>query len=126
MLLEQGWPLGSQDVSQGECAQGECGDDRVIQLARNRHEVGDQVQGHQEVGHETKQHHLPPPRHPTVPEQVFQENDAVRDKPAKGAGIRPASGNEQRHNEQRVIARAVPAINRDQVTGDIARAVSRE
>ena len=85
-----------------ETAQDERDDDRVVQLPRDRDEVGHEIEGQGEVANEGEQEQLSVARDTWLTCQAGNENDAVRDEPGKGTCIVAPTANHQVADEPRV------------------------
>jgi len=83
-------------------AEHERNDDRVIEVARDRDEVGDDVERHRQVGNECCQDDLLAPRDARVAHKPPEKNDAVGHEPSNRAGRVLPTDDDQRGNEREV------------------------
>ncbi len=62
-----------------QVAEGEGGNDRVVERAQDRHELGDQVEGVQQPEHAEREHDLGGPGDTGVAEEITEKQDQVGD-----------------------------------------------
>ena len=77
-------------------------EDRVVELAGDRDEVGDQVDRRHHVGDHSHEQRLAPPVHARVGEQSLEEHDAVRDQADERPRVAIAARHEQRQHQRGV------------------------
>ena len=97
MLLEQLDAGAAHDA-----AKDEGDDDRVVELAGDRDEVGDEVDRHEEVRDERAEEQLVPARHTPVREQALEEDHAVGNEPGERTRVLAASENDEGEDEAAV------------------------
>jgi hypothetical protein len=97
VLAQERDPPGAQGV-----AKGKRGDEDVVELTRDRDEIRDQVDRHQEVSDERSQDDLAAPGHPRVAEEPAEEDQAVGDEPGERAGVGVAARGDQDEDRSRV------------------------
>jgi hypothetical protein len=83
-----------------EAAENEGDDDGIVELARDRDEVGYEVKREREVGGKRDQQSLLPPRHARVAEQPATEDHAVGDESGERAGGLATPSAEQHNDEE--------------------------
>jgi Major Facilitator Superfamily len=77
-------------------------DDGVVEVARDRDEVGDEVERHEQVGDQGGEDKLLPSGNARIGEQPLEEDDAVGHKRSRGARPLPAAGDDENGDEDRV------------------------
>ena len=85
-----------------EAAEDERDDHDVVELAGDRDEVRDEVEGKREVTRERNEQRLLPARHARVAEQSAAEYDAVGDEAGERAGALVSAGDHEREDERRI------------------------
>lgn len=86
-------------------AKNESHEDGVVELPRDGDEVGDQVEGHDEVGDEGQEQEPAPAGHAPVGDQPTKQDDAVRDEARKRGGVTAPPRNDEAHDEDGVERR---------------------
>lgn len=72
--------------------------DQIVELADDRQEVGDEVDRREEVADRGRHQQLPPARDAPVPEQAFQQDDAIGDEAGQSASVGPAAGQHEKEH----------------------------
>jgi hypothetical protein len=80
-------------------------EDRVVELARDRDEVRDQVERHREINEREPRRQLPARRDAPVGKEPLEEDGAVGNEPSESADVPPARADGQGNQERRVYAR---------------------
>jgi hypothetical protein len=62
-------------------------EDRVVELTRDRDEVGDQVERHGEIDERERRRELPPRRHARIAQEPLEQHGAVRNQPGDHADV---------------------------------------
>ena len=112
MLGEEIRPAGPQ-----KRAQDESDEDRVVELAGDRDEVGDEVERHREVGNQRVNEQAPPPGHARVAHEPAEEDDAVGDEAGERAGILAPPAEDQRAHADGVERERNPERDREPEPG---------
>jgi hypothetical protein len=89
-LLGPGPVLAQQLRTSGakRVAQGQRGDEDVIELANHRNEVRYEVDRGRQIGDQREQNELAPPRHMWIANQAAQQHEAIGDEAGERAGRR--------------------------------------
>ena len=82
-------------VATDQVAKHECQDDRVVELARHRDEVGNEVDGKRKVAHRQREYQLAPARHTRVAQEAPDQYHAVGDETGKRSGLGSAAGEDE-------------------------------
>jgi hypothetical protein len=91
--------LGAAGAQDG--AQNECDDDRVVELAEDRDEVGDQIERHGEVCDQCEQQQLGAARRARVGGEAAEQDHAVRHEHDERARLRTLAGSHERADDER-------------------------
>src|SRR5712691_1295087 len=96
-------PQVSHDIRSGaaHCV-GDRGRDenRVVDLANDREEIGHEVERHGQVRQDETEGDLRPPRNAGVPQQAFDQDDAIRHESGEVACALPAADRQQYRDQQ--------------------------
>ena len=96
MLLDELWILAR------DTAQDERDDHGVVELPRERHEVGDQIEGHRKVRDQRGDEQFVTSGKPVVTYEAGEQHDTVGNESAERPRVLPPSADHERDDDQPV------------------------
>jgi hypothetical protein len=94
MLPQQGFASRSD-----ESPQDKRDEEHIVQLARDRNEVRDEVEREREISEQRQEEQLPPSRHAPIGYEPAEQHQAVRDEACEGTRLLAATDEKQEPDE---------------------------